>query len=163
MLCRWTRPSSPLSTLATAKNTPAQSISMLAATSGRRGRRTCRVNTDPVAQQIGAPIAKMAPIRFSRPGPGAPIRNATPLKPTTRPTMTSAGSRRPKITRSSSAIQSGDVATSRAATPVGMYCSARMTPPLPPTRRAAPINSVARHWAARGRSPTVSPRRTARR
>src|SRR5437762_286042 len=58
------------------------------------------------------------------------MRNATPPNPISNPTMTSAGRRRPKTTRSMIAIQSGAVATSRATTPVGAYCSARMTPPL---------------------------------
>src|ERR1700730_7296122 len=95
MLCTCTRPNSPVSRLTMANRRPAHSISMLAATSGRTGSLTWRVKTEPLAQHTGAASANAAPKRLMRPGPGHPIRKATPPNPITSPTMTRGGRRRP--------------------------------------------------------------------
>ena len=60
----------------------------------------------------------------------------------------------------SSTIQSGTVATSSAANPDEMYCSPKLTPPLPPASSSPPTISAASHCRRPGRSvPSTSPRR----
>ena len=60
---------------------------------------------------------------------------------------------------SKTASQIGTVATSTAATPVGMNSSERTTPPLPPSSRSVPTIAAVRHWIAVGRS-SVAPGRS---
>ena len=102
-----------------------------------------------------------APRRSTDALPNGSNRNASPAKPTAIPTYAVAGSRRPKPTRSNSAIQIGIVPTSRAATPAGTVCCAQASAPCPVTNRSPPKMKPATIWRRPMRSPLRSPRGSA--
>src|SRR5260370_14124827 len=85
--CQWTRPSSAVRMLATAKIRPAQSISMAAATRGRLASFTWRGKTDPIAQHNGAASARAKPKDLMWPVPGELIKHATPHNPVSQPAL----------------------------------------------------------------------------
>ena len=132
---------------------------MPAPTSGREGSDASRAYSEPHAQASAAPSASSAPTRSIDP-PLGPTSSATPPSPTTSPTMPLQASRRPLSTRSNTAIQSGIVATSSAATPESMRSSESATPPFPPRSNAPPTIAAASQWRPVGPSPARSPRRT---
>ena len=83
------------------------------------------------------------------------------MNPRASPAITSGGCRWWYTTRSMTAIQSGTVAITSAARPLGIVRSAQATPPLPQTISRLPMIAAARHCVGPGRSPVRSPRRTA--
>ena len=87
-----------------------------------------------------------------------PTSSTRPPRPRPRPSTPRRDSLRPKQMRSRIAIHSGSMATSRAATPDAIRCSAQTTPPLPPTSRAAPTIAAARHCAGPSGSSARPPR-----
>ncbi len=67
------------------------------------------------------------------------------------------------MTRSASAIHSGTLATSSAASPDGRVCSAYDTPPLPKASSIVPTTAIPPHCASRDEAvdPTGAVRRAA--
>src|SRR6266571_3502958 len=122
---------SPVAAPTTSAIAPPASICMAVDTSARLGSAARLEYTDPVPQHSAATRTASMPARLNdRPPPS-------------RPTVT---------------IHSGTVATSRAATPLGMRCSAQDTSPLPPTQTRPPTMAAAAHCRAPRRSPSRSPR-----
>ena len=78
--------------------------------------------------------------------------SATPAKPTTIPRIAMGESRRPNTNRSSTATQSGTIATINAANPESSRVSAQATPPFPRRSRAPPTIAAARHSCHVGRA-----------
>ncbi len=85
-----------------------------------------------------------APSRSTEPSPNGSNRNASPANPSAKPTYADACRRRPKATRSSSAIQIGMLPTSSAATPAGTVCCAHASDPWPRRNRRPPKTRPAR-------------------
>src|SRR5204862_1156887 len=101
---------------------------------------------DPQAQQNEPRRRPPAPAGSTRPAsfPGA-IRRPSPATPRTSPATTGARGALPPCRgrTSSTAIQIGTIATSRAVSPDGTRVSAQTTAPLPPSRRSPPTTVAA--------------------
>src|SRR5438874_11475257 len=84
------------------------------------------------------------------------IKIPTPMNPPASPSQTgSLGRGVAPVAHESSTIKIGTVATITAASPVSTYCSAMVTPPLPPSSKNPPTIRELRHVMAGGR---VAPR-----
>ena len=94
----------------------------------------------------------------SKPSTGT-SSTATPAMPATRPPITRPLGRWRVTIASNTASQIGTVATSTAATPVGMSSSESTTPPFPPSSSSVPTIAAVRH-CDRGR-PLEASRRAA--
>ncbi|GIH28962.1 hypothetical protein Aph01nite_72720 [Acrocarpospora phusangensis] len=98
------------------------------------------VRNDPIAQETDPARTTTTPIVDDEPPPFSD-RTATPMNPTRTPVRVRTGGRSRKTTRSAIS-QSGVEATSRAASPVEMCCSATATMPLPPVSRSRPTRAA---------------------
>ena len=116
------RVSSPVAAASTVSTIPPVSISIALPTSGLAGAGSRPASTDPMPQLALAP-------RTTRTGSTAPFpeglaRTAIPARPRTSAIQPRSGIGCRLITRSASAIHSGTLATSSAASPDGRVCSA---------------------------------------
>ena len=115
--------------------------------------------TDPVPQHSAATSTASMPARLNdRPLPTPPTSRKIPPNPITTPRTSRTVIRRRNATPPTVTIHTGTVATSRAATPLGMRCSAQDTTPLPPAHSRPPTMAAATHCRTPSRSPSRSPR-----
>ncbi len=158
------RPASPLTAPATIRPAPPASISIAVPRRDDAGSRAWREYSEPIDHSSEARVITAAPSGSTRPTPAisaGPTSSASPPRPPATPSTTAGVGRWPPGRSASIATtQRGTSATSSAARPELIRCSAHTTPPLPPHSMSTPTTAAARHSPAVGRT---APRRRAHR
>ena len=121
---------------------------------GEAGRREPREKSDPPAQQKVPTTSTAIAARSKRPLPRTvpgPARIASPAEPSAIPARTAPRGIRRRRIASINTKDIGSVATTSAATPDGIECSAQTSPPEPQTKSRKPVTAAPPHSRRDGR------------